>query len=69
MVHAPRPKAGVFAVRQGPPLAANLRALLEGQPLEPFQPQDEFMGIIGTGGEHAVVSRGGWSGVWTVENR
>ncbi len=39
MVNHPRPKAGVFAVRQGPPLAANIRHKLVGEALEPHEPQ------------------------------
>jgi selenide,water dikinase len=34
MANHPRPKAGVFAVRQGPPLFHNLRAAVQGQPLK-----------------------------------
>jgi selenide,water dikinase len=54
----PREKAGVYAVRQGPPLAENLRRALAGRNLRHAAPQRRGLALIGDGEGSAIASRG-----------
>jgi selenide,water dikinase len=69
----PREKAGVFAVRQGPPLAANLRRALAGRAPHRAIPQRRGLALIGTGDRRAVASRGPFAAegayLWRVKDR
>ncbi|TFI54550.1 FAD-dependent oxidoreductase [Mastigocladus laminosus UU774] len=58
MVNHLRPKAGVFAVRQGKPLFENLQRFLLDKPLKPYIPQKQYLSLIGTGDGRAIATRG-----------
>jgi selenide, water dikinase len=60
MMADPRPKAGVFAVRQGKPLFDNLRSAILNQPLIKYKPQRHYLSLIGTADGSAVAVRGSW---------
>ena len=56
MINHQRPKAGVFAVRQGQPLLNNWQHILSGEKLEQYIPQDKYLALIGTGDKKAIAS-------------
>jgi pyridine nucleotide-disulfide oxidoreductase family protein len=70
---APHPKSGVYAVRHGELLIANLRRLMGGQPLEPYVPQKRALLLLSCGARYAVAQRGGWSAqgrtLWWLKDR
>jgi selenide,water dikinase len=55
----PRPKAGVFAVREAPVLYDNLRAILSGSDLRPYKPQRDYLKLVSLGGKTAMAERFG----------
>ncbi|MEM7557637.1 MAG: selenide, water dikinase SelD [Planctomycetota bacterium] len=54
------PKAGVYAVRQGPILWQNIQRVLAKQPLLEFKPQSSFLSLINLGDGRAI---GQWKGL------
>ncbi len=59
MSESPRPKAGVFAVRQAPVLTHNLRAILSGSSLKNYKPQADYLKLISLGRKHALAEKFG----------
>ena len=61
-----RPKAGVFAVRAAPLLAANLRAAMTGAKLVPHTTSRRYLALISMGEREAVGFWNGfsWRGAW-----
>ena len=63
------PKAGVYAVRQGPILWQNLRNLMASEPLIKYKPQKSFMKLLNTGDGSAIGEYNGFSfkGPWAMQ--
>ncbi|MCB1664723.1 MAG: selenide, water dikinase SelD [Pseudomonadales bacterium] len=61
-----RPKSGVYAVRQGMPLAKNLRRYALGKPLHSYAPQRKALALLSMSDGSSIASRGGWArqGQW-----
>jgi len=72
MIHDRRPKAGVYAVRQAPFLAKNLRASFAATPLTKVKLQTDFLSLLSLGERQAVgcrngiVASGNW--VWKLKD-
>ena len=62
------PKAGVYAVRQGPVLAHNLQAALAGEKLQEYSPQSDFLTLLNLGDGSALGAKKGLSfqGRWVM---
>ncbi len=62
------PKAGVYAVREGPIIADNIYAALAGEPLRSYKPQGDFLTLLNLGDGTAVGAKWGFSfgGRWVM---
>jgi selenide,water dikinase len=71
--HPEVPKAGVYAVRSGPVLEANLRRRLAGRPLRRYRPQRDFLALLNLGDRRALGGKWGLavsgSSVWWLKDR
>jgi pyridine nucleotide-disulfide oxidoreductase family protein len=57
----PHPRSGVYAVRAGAVLAANLRAFVGGGTLAPYRPQPRSLNLLALGDGRALAAWGGWT--------
>ncbi|MFO8126842.1 selenide, water dikinase SelD, partial [Yoonia sp.] len=57
--HDPRPKAGVYAVREAPVLFDNLRAVLSGGNLRAYKPQRDYLKLVSVGARTALAEKFG----------
>ncbi|MEH6696627.1 MAG: FAD-dependent oxidoreductase [Hyphomonas sp.] len=67
----PRPKAGVFAVRQGPVLADQIGRLARGEALTTYRPQSSYLKLISLGERRALADKWGLTfnlpGLWCLK--
>ncbi|MEP0565891.1 MAG: FAD-dependent oxidoreductase, partial [Paracoccaceae bacterium] len=63
--HAPRPKAGVFAVRAAPILTHNIRADLIGGQRKRFNPQSHYLKLVSLGRKAALADK--WNRSFTSD--
>ncbi len=73
LTDAPRPKAGVFAVRAAPVLYHNLGAALSGGRLRRFRPQRDYLKLISLGDRTALAEKFGMAiagpRLWHLKDR
>jgi selenide,water dikinase len=73
LTHAPRPKAGVYAVRAAPVLRDNLRAVLSGGRTRAFHPQRDYLKLISLGEKSALAEKLGMAFggpmLWRLKDR
>ena len=67
----PRPKAGVFAVRQGAVLAEQIVRLAANQPLARYRPQKDYLKLVSLGRRRAIAEKWGITlnlpGIWALK--
>ena len=59
--HPTLPKAGVYAVREGPVLVHNLMARIAGRALRPYRPQRDYLSLLNLGDGRAIAAKWGVS--------
>ena len=67
----PKPKAGVYAVRQGPVLAEQIMRLVKDEALTTYRPQSDYLKLISLGRRRALAEKWGLTlnlpGLWSLK--
>jgi selenide, water dikinase len=71
LTFSPRPKAGVFAVRQGAVLAEQIVRLAANRPLSVYSPQTDYLKLVSLGRRRAIAEKWGiclnLPGMWALK--